>query len=93
VPGVGGEEEGGGGCGGGGSGSSSSSGGGSLAYEEYPRVGWDEGRSLGIEFDSRYRKYKESVCLTNLISQPSFSYLSSSYQQQSWQLIGEVSMI
>jgi hypothetical protein len=38
------------------------------------RVGWDEARTLEIESNSRYRKYKElahMACLTNPISQPS----------------------
>jgi hypothetical protein len=39
--------------------------------DDDPRVCWDEGRGLGIDCDSRYRKYKESACLTNLISQHS----------------------
>jgi hypothetical protein len=39
-------------------------------------VGWDEVRILEIESKSRFREYKESAhmaCLTNPISQPSFT--------------------
>jgi hypothetical protein len=44
------------------------------AYEEDHRVDWDKARVLGIENNSRFRKYKESAhmaCSTNPISQPS----------------------
>jgi hypothetical protein len=44
------------------------------AYEESPRLAWDEARILEIESNSGYTKYKESAhmaCLTNPISQPS----------------------
>jgi hypothetical protein len=44
------------------------------AYEEGHRVGWDDGRILEIESNSRYRKYMESAlmaCLINPISHPS----------------------
>jgi hypothetical protein len=48
------------------------------AYEEDHRVDWDKARVLGIENNSRFRKYKESAhmaCSTNLISQPSLDIL------------------
>jgi hypothetical protein len=44
------------------------------ACEEINRVGWDEGRALEIESNSRYWRYKESAhvaCLANLINEPS----------------------
>jgi hypothetical protein len=44
------------------------------AYEEGHRIRWDDARSLEIESNGRYRKYKESAhmtCSTNPISQPS----------------------
>jgi hypothetical protein len=41
------------------------------AYEEGQRVGWDEAKILKNENNSRYNKYKELVCLTHLINQPS----------------------
>jgi hypothetical protein len=37
-------------------------------------IGWDEARILGIESNSRYRKYKEwahMACLANPVSQSS----------------------
>jgi hypothetical protein len=38
------------------------------AYEEVHRVGWVEDRVLEIKSNSRYRKHKESTCLTNSVS-------------------------
>jgi hypothetical protein len=51
------------------------------ACEEGQRVGRDEARSLEIESNSKYRKYKKSAhmaCLINPISQPQ---LDPPYQQ------------
>jgi hypothetical protein len=43
------------------------------AYQEGRRVAWDEARTLEIESNSGYRKYKQSdhvACLTNPTSHP-----------------------
>jgi hypothetical protein len=63
------------------------------AYEEGPRVIWDEARILEVESNSRHRKYRESThmaCLKTLISQPSLDISSvqfSSVQFSSVQFI------
>jgi hypothetical protein len=44
------------------------------AYEVGHRASWDNDKSLEIESNSRYRRYKESThmaCLINPLSQPS----------------------